>query len=99
MYCIDFVLSDSQQHTGIRSANDFTQIMNFGNQFYSSLSRLPRQALLIQSELPPTLNVSDIDYQLEYSANYSDTEREISTVPLYKEPLSHSYLKNYTNFC
>ena len=37
---------------GISSANDLLQIMNIGNQLYSSLSRLTKQAYLIQSELP-----------------------------------------------
>ena len=47
MCCNEFVLSDSQKHTGIRSANGLIQIMNSGNQFYSSLVRLARQATLV----------------------------------------------------
>ena len=58
---------------GISSANDLIQIMNIGNQLYSSLSRLARQAYLMQSELPTALNVFDTDYQLEYSESYSST--------------------------
>ena len=37
---------------GISSANDIIQIMNIGNQLYSSLSRLARKAYLMQLELP-----------------------------------------------
>ena len=33
---------------GISSANDLIQIMNIGNQLYSSLSQLARQAYLMQ---------------------------------------------------
>ena len=43
----------------------------------------------MQSELPIALNVFHTDYLLEYSESYSG----ISTVLLYEEPLSHSYLK------
>ena len=58
---------------GISSANDLIQIMNIGNQLYSTLSWLARQAWLMQSELPTALNVFDTDYQLEYSESYSGT--------------------------
>ena len=82
---------------GISSANDLIQIMNIGNQFYSTLSWLARQTFLKQSELPKVLNVSNaVGYQLEYSENYSGTvhqETAVYTVPFYKEPLSCSYLK------
>ena len=47
--------------------------MNIGNQCYSSLSRLARHAVLMQLELPTTLNVFDTDYQLGYSESYSGT--------------------------
>ena len=57
------IYSDTQ---GISSANDLIQIMNIGNQLYSSLSQLARRAHLMQSELPTALNVFDTDYQLEY---------------------------------
>ena len=74
--------------------------MNIGNQFYSTLSWLARQAFLKQSELPKVLNVSNaVGYQLDYSENYSGTVHQetsvegYSTVPFYKEPLSCSYLK------
>ena len=65
---------------GISSANDLIQIMNIGNQLYSSLSRLARQAYFMQSEIPAALTVFDIDYQLEYSESYSYTvHQEIAT--------------------
>ena len=44
---------------GISSANDLIQIMNIGNQLYSSLSRLARHSYLMQTELPTMLNVLD----------------------------------------
>ena len=53
----------------------------------------------MQSELPTALNVFDTDYQLEYSESYSGTVHQeiaiggISTIRLYEEPLSRSYLK------
>ena len=58
---------------GNSSANDLLQIMNIGNQLYSSLLGLARQAYLMQSELPTALNVFDTDYQLQYSESYSST--------------------------
>ena len=77
---------------GIRSANDLIQIMNIGNQPYSSLSLLARQAYLMQSELPTAPNVFDTDYQLVLFTKKL-LQRDISTERLSKEPLSHSYLK------
>ena len=64
---------------GISSANDLLQIMNIGNQLYSSLLQLARQVYLMQSELPTALNMFHTDYQLEYSESYSGTvHREIA---------------------
>ena len=77
---------------GISSANDLIQIMNIGNQPYSSLSLLATQAYLMQSELPTAPNVFDTDYQLVLFTKKL-LQRDISTVRLSKEPLSHSYLK------
>ena len=37
---------------GIISANDLIQMMNIGNQLYSSLSQFARQSYLMQTELP-----------------------------------------------
>ena len=72
-------------HTqGIGSANDPIQIMNIGNEFYSSLSRLARQAFLMQSELPTALNVFDIDYQLWYSERLSGTVHQETAIEGYQ---------------
>ena len=49
------------------------QIVNIGNQWYSSLSQLARQSYLMQTELPIMLNVLDTDYELEYSESYTGT--------------------------
>ena len=57
----------------ISSGHDLINIMNFGNQLYSSLSQLARQSYLMQTELPKMLNVFEADYQLEYSDSYSGT--------------------------
>ena len=58
--------------------------MNIGNQFYSTLSWLARQAFLMQSELPIVLNVFDTDYQLEYSENYSGTVHQKTAIKGYQ---------------
>ena len=49
------------------------QIVNIGNQWYSSLSQFARQSYLMQTELPIMLNVLDTDYELEYSESYTGT--------------------------
>ena len=49
------------------SAQVLINIMNFGNQLYSSLYQIARQFYLMQTELPTMLNVFQDDYQLEYS--------------------------------
>ena len=69
---------------GISSANDLIQIMNIGNQLYSSLSQLARQAYLMQPELLTALNVLDTDYQLEYSESYSGTVHKEITIEGYQ---------------
>ena len=73
---------------GISSANDLVQMTNIGNQFYSSLSQLTRQAFLMQSELPTALNVFDNDYQLEYSENYSGTVYQETSIEGYQYCIS-----------
>ena len=45
MSLCSLIYNDTQ---GISSANDLIQIMNIGNQLYSSLSQLARQAYLMQ---------------------------------------------------
>ena len=86
------------------TANDLAQISNIGNLFYSSFSRLTRQAFLMQSELPTALHVFDTNYQLEYSESYSGTVHQETTIEgdqyctsLWRAFESH-ISKNYTNY-
>ena len=58
---------------GISSVNDLIQIMNIGNQLYSSLSQLARHSYLMQTELPTMLNVLDTNYHLEFNESYTGT--------------------------
>ena len=89
---------------GISSANDLIQIMNIGNQLYSSLSQLARQSYLMQTELPAMLNVFDADYQLEYSESYTGTVHQETAIEGYQYCTSsqrafESLLsQNYTDF-
>ena len=82
----------------ISSARDLINIMNIGNQLYSSFSQLARQSYLMQTELPIMLNVFQTDYQLEYSDSYSGTVHRETIIEGYqcctlcKELLNHSYL-------
>ena len=73
---------------GISSANDLLQIMNIGNQLYSSLLQLARQVYLMQSELPTALNMFDTDYQLEYSESYSGTVHQEIAIEEYQYCIS-----------
>ena len=101
MSLCSLIYNDTQ---GISSANDLIQIMNIGNQFYSSLSQLTRQAFLMQSELPTALNVFDTDYQLEYSESYSGTVHQEIAIEGYQHctvlPRAFELLvfESYTNF-
>ena len=78
--------------------------MNIGNQLYSSLSRLARQAYLMQSELPTALNVFDTDYQLENSESYSGTVHQEIHIEGYQYCMSLRRAfellisESYTNF-
>jgi hypothetical protein len=58
---------------GINYANDPELIMNIGNELYSGLSLLARHSFLMQTELPPMLNVFETDYQIQYSESYTGT--------------------------
>ena len=80
------------------------QIMNIGNQLYSSLSQLAIQSYLVQTELPTMLNVLDIDCELEYSESFTGTVHQETETEGYQyctslqrafESLSS---QNYTNF-
>ena len=45
--------------------------MNFGNQLYSTLSRLSKQMYLLLDELPTVITVEDTDYSIELSQSYT----------------------------
>ena len=80
------------------------QIMNIGNQLYSSLSQLAGQSYLMQTELPTMLNVLDIDYELEYSEIFTSSVHQETEIEGYQYCTSlqrafESLLsQNYTNF-
>ena len=101
MSLCSLIYNDTQ---GISSANDLIQIMNIGNQLYSSLSQLARRAHLMQSELPTALNVFDTDYQLEYSESYSSTVHQEIVIEGYQHctvlPRAFELVifESYTNF-
>ena len=101
MSLCSLIYNDTQ---GISSANDLIQIMNIGNQLYSSLSQLARRAHLMQSELPTALNVFDTDYQLEYSESYSGTVHQEIAIEGYQyctslpRAFESLIFESYTNF-
>ena len=57
---------------GISNPGHLKQIMHIGNQLYSSFSKLSRQSFSLLTELPTMLIVLQENYQLEYSASYTD---------------------------
>ena len=65
---------------GISNPGDLKQIVHIGNQLYSSLSKLARQSFLLLTELPTMLTVLQGNYQLEYSASYSDNVHGETTI-------------------
>ena len=89
---------------GISSATDLIQIMNIGNQLYSSLSQLARHSYLILTELPTVLNVLDTNYQLEFSERYTGTVGLETAIKGYQYCTSLQIAfelllsQNYTNF-
>ena len=89
---------------GISSANDLIQKMDIGNQLYSSLSWLARQACLMQSELPTALNVFVVDHQLEDSESCSCTVHQEIAIGGYQfcRSLQRAFealiSESYTNF-
>ena len=56
---------------GIHSCNDLVQIMEMGNQLYSTLSQCTGQVYLMQTELPSMIAVFEKNYQLNYSESYT----------------------------
>ena len=55
----------------ITSSADLVQIMKTGNDMYSALSQSCKQGLLLLTDLPVMVNLSDINYHLTYSESYS----------------------------
>ena len=67
--CLCALIYNKQQN--ISSPEDLVHVMNIGNELYLNLSCLARQSLLMFTELPSQLTVSDIDYAFEYSESYN----------------------------
>ena len=59
------------RNNSIYDSNDLVNIMNLGNQLYSSLSRLSRQMYLLLEELPTMVTVEDYDYSIELNPSYT----------------------------
>ena len=69
---------------GISNPGDLKQIVHIGNQLKSSLSKLARQSFLLLTELPTMLTVLQENYQLEYSASYTDNVHGETTIERYQ---------------
>lgn len=89
---------------GINSSDDIVQIMNIGNQLYSTLSRLARQSYLMMTELPTIVDVFDSTYQFRFSESYSDTLNQETYMEGYqycmslKTAFESLISENYTSF-
>ena len=59
------------RNNSICVSSDLVNIMNLGNQLYSTLSRLSRQMYLLLEELPTMVTVEDTDYLIELSQSYN----------------------------
>ena len=57
--------------TKITSVHDMTQVMIVAIQLYSSRSVLARQSMLMLTELPGMVTVSEQFFHLEYSDSYT----------------------------
>ena len=55
----------------ICDSSDLVNIMNLGNQLYSTLSKLSGQMYLLLEELPTVITVEDADYSIELSQSYT----------------------------
>ena len=53
---------------GIHTCDDLVQILEMGNQFYSTLSQCTGQVYLMQNELPSMIALSEENYQLNYTS-------------------------------
>ena len=56
---------------GIHTCDDLVQILEMGNQLYSTLSQCTGQVYLMQTELPSMTALSEENYQLNYSESYT----------------------------
>lgn len=89
---------------GINSSDDIVQIMNIGNQLYSTLSRLARQSYLKMTELPTIVDVFDSTYQFRFSESYSGTLNQETYMEGYqycmslKTAFESLISENYTSF-
>ena len=59
------------RNNSICVSSDLFNIMNLGNQLYSTLSRLSRQMYLLLEELPTMVTVEDTDHLIEFSQSYN----------------------------
>ena len=59
------------RNNSICDSSDLVNIINLGNQLYSTLSRLSRQMYLLLDKLPTMITVDDTDYSLELSQSYT----------------------------
>ena len=69
---------------GISNPGDLKQKGPIDNQLYRSLSKLARQSFLLLTELPTMLTVLQENYQLEYSASYTDNVHGETTIERYQ---------------
>ena len=55
----------------ITSSADLFQVMNIGNTMYSALSQSAKEGLLLLTDLPAMVSLSDTNYELRYSESYT----------------------------
>ena len=62
----------------ITSSADLVQVMNTGNNMYSALSQSAKERLLLLTELPVMVSLSDTNYELRYSESYTGLLNRVS---------------------
>ena len=62
----------------ITSSADLVQVMNIGNNMYSALSQSAKERLLLLTELPVMVSLSDTNYELRYSESYTELLNRVS---------------------
>ena len=65
------LIYNAHSDKSITNSGDLIQIMNIGNELYSTLSKLLRQTYLLLTELPTMVTALNTNYQLEFSESYS----------------------------